>query len=84
MTVIELIFSTEIKIMVTTNTASHRLAQTYTELRDECETLLKLAEQLAAIARDKGSNFNDDADFQKLKSEFRQKLCDEVMPRVSC
>jgi len=84
MTVIEMIFSTEIKIMVATNTASHRLPQTYIELRDECETLLKFAEQLAAIARDKGNDFNDDADFQKLKKEFRQKLCDEVMPRASC
>jgi hypothetical protein len=70
--------------MVATNTASHRLPQTYMELWTECEKLSKLAEQLAAIARDKVSDFNDDADFQKLTEEFRQKHCDEVMPRASC
>lgn len=69
--------------MVTINSASHRPPQTYTELQQECGNLLKIAEKLAAIARAK-SDFNDDAEFQNLKKEFRQKLQDEVMPRASC
>ena len=67
--------------MVTTNMASHRLPHTYIELKLECEKLLKIAEKLAAIAQAK-SEFNDDAEFLKLKDEFRQQLHGEINPRA--
>lgn len=67
--------------MVTTNMASNQLPHTYVELKRECEKLLKLAEKLAAIAQAK-SEFNDDAEFLKLKDEFRQQLHGEINPRA--
>jgi hypothetical protein len=69
--------------MVTINTASHRLPQTYIEMQEECGKLLKLTEKLAAIARAK-SEFDEDAEFQKLKKQIRERLQDEVIPRAFC
>lgn len=69
--------------MVTTNTASHRLPQTYIQLAEECAKLLKIAEKLAHIARNNNA-FSDDAEFQKLRTEFSRTLVAEVLPRTSC
>jgi hypothetical protein len=70
-------------MMVTTNTASYRLPSTYVELRDQCEVLLHIADKLVAIALG-GGGFSDDAEFQKLKGEFKHHLNVEIMPRISC
>lgn len=63
--------------MVSTNLASGHDPQTYREMREKSETLLKIAKEIETIARTK-SEFYDDADFLKLKGEFNTTLVDAM------
>lgn len=54
----------------TTNTASEKIPMTYSDRRREIEQLLKLAEQMEAMAFE-NSAFKDDPAFQKLERDYR-------------
>lgn len=55
----------------TTNTASAGLPGTYTALRIECESLLKIAKELESKALGNGT-FSEDPEFVKLKDRYRE------------
>lgn len=63
--------------MVTTNSASGHDPQTYKTMREKSETLLKIAKEIESIART-NSEFYDDADFLKLKDEYKKSLIDAM------
>jgi hypothetical protein len=55
--------------MITTNTASASLPATYVKMREKCEQLLEIAEQLERISGEKELFFND-PEFEELKNKY--------------
>jgi hypothetical protein len=59
--------------MLTTNTASAGLPQTYLRLRLECESLLRIAEDMDRFARSE-EGFSTSQHFEALKIKFQHQF----------